>query len=50
MAKDLPNDALLVTDAGFIGYEFWKSLLEKNVKFLVRVGGNDGMIIIEMPL
>jgi len=40
MAKDLPDDALLVADAGFIGYEFWKSLIEQNVKFLVRVGGN----------
>ena len=40
MAKDLPDDALLVADAGFIGYKFWKSLIEKNVKFLVRVGGN----------
>ena len=40
MAKNLPDDALLVADAGFIGYEFWKSLIEENVKFLVRVGGN----------
>jgi len=40
MAKNLPDDALLVADAGFIGYEFWKSWIGKNVKFLIRVGGN----------
>ena len=40
MAKDLPDDALLVADAGFVGYEFWKSLIGKDVKFLVRVGAN----------
>jgi len=40
MSKNLPDDALLVADAGFIGYGFWKSLIEKNVKFLVRVGSN----------
>ena len=40
MVKNLPDDALLVADAGFIGYGFWKSLIEDNVKFLIRVGGN----------
>ena len=40
MAKGLPKDALLVADAGFIGYDFWKSLMDSDVKFLVRVGGN----------
>jgi len=40
MANDLPDDALLVADAGFIGYGFWKSLNEKDVKFLVRAGAN----------
>ena len=44
MAKDLPEDALLVADAGFIGYEFWKSLLDAKVKFLVRVGGNVSLL------
>ena len=40
MAKGLPRDALLVADAGFVGYEFWQSLDEEDVKFLIRVGGN----------
>jgi hypothetical protein len=40
MAKGLPNDALLTADAGFVGYEFWKSLLDENVRFLIRIGGN----------
>jgi len=40
MSRSLPDDALLVADAGFIGYGFWKSLNEKDVKFLVRAGAN----------
>jgi IS4 transposase len=40
MAKSLPNDALLVADAGFIGYDFWSSLMNSHVRFLVRVGAN----------
>jgi len=40
MAKTLPQDALLTADAGFIGYDFWKSLFDAEVHFLVRVGGN----------
>jgi hypothetical protein len=40
MAKELSKDHLLVADAGFIGYEFWKSLMENGVHFLARVGGN----------
>ena len=40
MFADLPNEALIVADAGFIGYDFWSSMLESNIGFLVRVGGN----------
>jgi hypothetical protein len=40
MAKELPQDALLTADAGFIGYDFWKSLFDADVHFLIRVGGN----------
>jgi hypothetical protein len=31
---------LFVGDAGFVGYEFWKLILEQGHHFLVRVGGN----------
>ena len=40
MFADLPNEALIVADAGFIGYDFWWSMFASNVGFLVRVGGN----------
>jgi len=34
------KNTLFVGDAGFVGYEFWKLILEKNHNFLVRVGAN----------
>jgi Transposase DDE domain len=40
MVAFLPAMALVVADAGFVGYLFWKTLLESNRHFLVRVGGN----------
>ena len=40
MFKELPRKALVVADAGFIGYDFWSAMLEGKVDFLVRVGGN----------
>jgi hypothetical protein len=40
MARGLPQDALVTMDAGFVGYEFWKTLLDAKVGFVSRVGGN----------
>jgi hypothetical protein len=40
MVASLPALALVVADAGFVGYLFWKTLLESGRHFLVRVGGN----------
>jgi hypothetical protein len=40
MFADLPKKALVVADAGFIGYDFWSSMIESNIHFVVRVGGN----------
>ena len=40
MFDELPAKALLVADAGFIGYELCREMLEKNQHFLLRVGGN----------
>jgi Transposase DDE domain len=33
-------DGLLVADAGFIGYQFCRQLMERQKHFLLRVGGN----------
>jgi hypothetical protein len=34
------KNTLFVGDAGFVGYEFWKLILDHKHDFLVRVGGN----------
>lgn len=36
----LPENALLTADAGFVGYECWKQLLERGFDFVIRVGAN----------
>jgi hypothetical protein len=40
MFADLPSEALIVADAGFVGYDFWTSMIESNINFVIRVGGN----------
>lgn len=40
MVAELPAGALLVADAGFVGYEFCRGLLAGGQQFLFRVGGN----------
>jgi hypothetical protein len=40
MVDDLPARALLVADAGFVGYELCRKLLCRRRSFLLRVGGN----------
>lgn len=40
MISSLPANALVAADAGFVGYVFWKTLLESGRHFLIRVGGN----------
>jgi hypothetical protein len=34
------KNTLFVGDAGFVGYEFWKLIIEEGYDFLVRVGAN----------
>ena len=34
------KNTLFVGDAGFVGYEFWKEIIDKKHQFLMRVGGN----------
>ena len=40
MLGDLPAQALVVADAGFVGYEYWKAILDGGRHFVIRVGGN----------
>jgi hypothetical protein len=39
-AGGFPENTLFVGDAGFVGYDFWKHILDQQGNFLVRVGGN----------
>jgi Transposase DDE domain len=40
MLPDLPPQSLVVADAGFTGYEFYRRILAAQQSFLVRVGSN----------
>jgi hypothetical protein len=39
-----PENTLFCGDAGFVGYDFWKSIVDRGYHFLVRVGGNVNLI------
>jgi len=38
MLSDLPADSLLVTDAGFPGFDLFREIMSNNLSFLVRAG------------
>jgi hypothetical protein len=40
LVPELPAHALLVADAGFVGYELWPALLTVGHHFVIRVGAN----------
>jgi DDE family transposase len=40
MLPELPAHALLVADAGFVGYDLWQTLLTAGHHFVIRVGAN----------
>ena len=40
MLDELPSRSLLVADAGFIGYDLCREMIDKKQHFLLRVGGN----------
>ena len=40
MIDGLPANALVTADAGFVGYDYWKALLESGRELLIRVGAN----------
>lgn len=39
-AQSFPKNTLFCGDAGFVGYDFWKTIVDGGHDFLVRVGGN----------
>jgi len=38
--QEFPENTLFCADGGFVGYDFWKAILDKDHHFLIRVGGN----------
>jgi hypothetical protein len=40
MLGEMPENSLITADAGFVGYDFWKTVLEAHVDFVIRVGAN----------
>jgi hypothetical protein len=40
MIAALPAGALVTADAGFVGYQYWKALIESKRHLLIRVGAN----------
>ena len=40
MIGTLAHNALITADAGFVGYDTWKAILDSGRHFLIRVGGN----------
>jgi hypothetical protein len=49
LVPTLPSNALVVADAGFTGYELARSLMQKGVSFLVRLGGDVTVYTDEAP-
>lgn len=44
MLPNLPENSLITADAGFVGYEFWRTVLDSGHNFVIRVGGNVQLI------
>lgn len=40
MLTELPAGSLITADAGFVGYDFWNSILRAGHQFVIRVGAN----------
>jgi len=40
LKSELPENALITADAGFVGYQFWADILDAGRHFVIRVGGN----------
>lgn len=44
MLAELPENSLITADAGFVGYDFWKSIIDSGHHFVVRVGANVSLL------
>ena len=44
MLGEMPENSLIVADAGFVGYEFWKEVQNAGHDFVIRVGANVKLI------
>ena len=44
MLAELPEKSLITADAGFVGYEFWRTVLNAGHHFVIRVGSNVRLI------
>ena len=40
MLQDLPKRAMLLADAGFVGYELMRTVIDSGRQFIIRAGGN----------
>lgn len=40
MLAELPENSLITADAGFVGYDFWSTILRAGHHFVIRVGAN----------
>jgi hypothetical protein len=38
--QNFPKNTLFCGDAGFVGYDFWQTIIDQKHNFLMRVGGN----------
>lgn len=45
MVGSLPENALVVGDAGFVGYDLWEAVLVEDVDLVIRVGSNVHLIV-----
>jgi len=44
MLGEMPENSLMTADAGFVGYEFWKAILNAGHDFVIRIGANVKLI------
>jgi hypothetical protein len=44
LISDLPKDSLLIADAGFVGFQTMKALIDTGHHFIIRAGGNVKLI------
>jgi hypothetical protein len=44
MLGEMPKNSLITADAGFVGYEFWKGILDAGHDFVIRIGANVKLI------